>query len=156
MFRNYGKNTSNTRVLFWESIDEMVLFDWKNCMDGKIEFVNKERKKHPDNFKQWEKLHDEFLLRFGIGEKFEKYLELIRKKSILECDVVLTNDRFKINKIEVMKMKIESLKMTFGEGSTIEKSLIHLSKWLGFHLKIKELKVVEFYEIIEEYGTRAN
>jgi len=156
MLWNYGKNIFHGRVSFWESIDEMVLFDWKNCMDGKIEFVNKERKKHPDNFKQWEKLHDEFLVRFGISEKFEKYLEMIRKKSLLECDVVLTGDRFKLNKIEILKQKIESLKMNFGDGLTIEKSLIHLSKWLGFQLKIKELKVVEFYEIIDEYGTRAN
>ena len=83
-------------------------------------------------------------------------LDLIRKKSILECDIVLTGERFKINKIEILKHKIESLKMNFGDGLTIDKSLVHLSKWLGFQLKIKELKVVEFYEIVNEYGARTN
>jgi len=156
MLMNYVKNIWNGRVLFWESIDDMVLFDWKNCMDGKVEFVNKQRKKHPDNVHKWEQLHDQFLKRFGIGKKFEKYLELVREKSLLECDVVLTGERFKLNRIEIIEQKIKSLQMNFGDGQTIEKSLVHLSKWMNCRLNIKELTVVEFYEIVNEYGKRTN
>ncbi len=80
MWKIFARNTSNTRVSFWESIDEMPLFDWRKCMDGNIEFVNREQKEHEGNEQQWIKLHDEYLERFGIGEKFEKYLKCCKPK----------------------------------------------------------------------------
>lgn len=156
MWKIFARNTSVTHVSFWESIDEMPLFDWRKCMDGNIEFVNKEQKQHEANEKQWIKLHDQYLKKFGIGEKFKKYLKLIREKALLECDYVITKERFKLTEIDIMKTKIDALQMNFGNGQTIEQSLIHLSKWLGYGLKIKETTVVEFYTIVNEYGKWAN
>ncbi len=75
---------------------------------------------------------------------------------MLEGDFELTNERVKLTEIDIMKTKIDALQMNFGNGQTIEQSLIHLSKWLGYGLKVKEITVVEFYTIVNEYGKWAD
>ena len=39
-----------------------------------------------------------------------------------------------------------------GDGMTIDQSLIHLSKWVGYRLNPKEITVVEYFNISEQYG----
>jgi hypothetical protein len=35
---------------------------------------------------------------------------------------------------------------------TIEQTLIYLGKWLGYRLNPKEINVIEYYNILDEYG----
>lgn len=125
-------------------------------MDDDWRYVNKKPIKHHENEKNWIKLYDEYLGRYGLGEKFEKYLEALRKKALLQCDFIQSNDRFVLNKIEIQNEKIKSMSSHFGDGDGIDKWLIYLSKFMGYQLKIREITVVEYYELIEEYGKRSN
>jgi hypothetical protein len=140
----------------WDSIDDCPLYVWVKCNDGEFHFIRKDAKK-----KRWrrishrakfERLYDQYLNRFGLEKKFEKYLELMRKRAILQCDRVITGDRFLDNRIEILDAKIEELNMNFGDGQSMEASLIHLSKWLGYKIDIKTTTVVEYFEIVREYG----
>eukprot|EP01049_Picozoa_sp_SAG25_P003281 SAG25_NODE_188_length_12354_cov_23.716116_3_plen_138_part_00 len=134
----------------------MPLYNWTKCSDGHLEYVNKDKKPDANNEKNWERLHDEYLEKFGLGKKFEKYLKLLQKKAQLQCDFVVKEDRFLLNEIEIADEKIKQLSKNFGGGTSIDASLIHLGKWLGYALKIKETTVVEYYEIMKEYGKWSN
>jgi len=115
----------DTQENSWASIDEMPLYNWMKCSDGQLEYVNKDNKQDANNEKNWQRLHDEYLNRFGL-------------------------------EIEIASEKINQMSNNFGGGITIEASLIHLGKWLGYGLKIKETTVVEYYEIMKEYGKWSN
>ena len=83
-------------------------------------------------------------------------MKLLQKKAQLQCDFVIRDDRFLLNEIEIADEKIKQLSKNFGGGTSIDASLIHLGKWLGYALKIKETTVVEYYEIMKEYGKWSN
>lgn len=134
----------------------MPLYSWIKCTDDDWRYVNKKPIELDDNEQHWVKLYDEYLLRFGLGEKFEKYLILLQKKAVLQCKFITTNERFVINEIEIQNAKIEAMQIHFGDGQSIETTLIYLGKWLGYPLKIKETTVVEYYEILNEYGKWTN
>jgi len=126
------------------------------CLDDDWRYVNKKPIDHPDNEKRWEHLYDQYLQRFGLGDKFERYLNALKQKAILQCEYITTNDRFVLNKIEIEDARIKGMQIHFGDGGSIDTSLIYLGKWLGYPLKIKETTVVEYYEILNEYGKWSN
>ncbi len=150
-------NTSNTHVKYWESINELPMFNWVKCGDGDLKYVTIELIDDPEqNQIQYDKLYDQYLERFGLSDEFERYLEMIKKRALLQCEYVENKKRFKLTEIEIIDAKINRLDLNFGDGQSIEQTCIHLSKWLGYKINVKETTVVEYYEIIKEYGKWAN
>lgn len=125
-------------------------------MNNDWRYINKKPINKKSNEENWIILYDQYLARFGLGDKFEKYLKLLQKKALLQCKFIDTNERFVLNEIEVQNAKIESMQIHFGDGQSIETTLIYLGKWLGYPIKMKETNVVEYYEILNEYGKWAN
>ncbi len=39
-----------------------------------------------------------------------------------------------------------------GNGMTIEQTLVYLSKWAGYHINAKKITVVDYFNLLEEYG----
>lgn len=152
-----GNSTLNMHVKYWESIDEMPMYNWQKCSDGFLKYVTIDLiDDEKNNQIQYDKLYDQYLVRFGLSKEFERYMNLLRKKAKLQCDYVQTNKRFKLTEIEIVDAKIERLNINFGDGKSIETTVLHLSKWLGFKVNLKETTVVEYYTIIQEYGKWAN
>lgn len=145
---------------FWESIEDMPLYNWQKCLDGKIEYVSKSLKLTSENEERWEKLYNEFTDFKGIAPKEQKLFNAIKRKALLECEYLRTGNRMNITLIEIEEQKIEAIKKEQGGENggdvSIEKSLILLGKWLGYRLDWKQISVKEFYIIIEEYGKQNN
>ena len=40
----------------------------------------------------------------------------------------------------------------FCPSMTIEETLVHLSRWAGYRLNAKELSVVEYFNMMKQYG----
>lgn len=143
---------------FWESIEDMPLYNWQKCLDGKIEYVHKECKITDKNEAQWERLYTEFTDFKGLSPKEQKLFNAIKKKCLLECEYLRTGNRMNITLIDIEEQKIKSMKEEEVEESSfsIQKTLLALSKWLGYRLDWKQISVKEFYIIIEEYGKQNN
>ena len=60
--------------------------------------------------------------------------------------------RFILTFIEIEKEKIKNLMKDNGRGITVEASLIPLSKWFGSMIRAREITVVEYQNITEEYA----
>ena len=140
----------------YQSIDEIPLFNWQRCLNGELKYVHLELKEETDNQESFNKLYDEFLQKRGVNKEYKKYLDILKKKALLQCEFLITKDNFKLTQIEIEDAKIVSLQKTSESGLSIEKTLIYLGKWLGYRLDWKVITVTEFYSIMEEYEKQSN
>jgi hypothetical protein len=140
----------------YQSIDEIPLFNWQKCLSGELKYVHLELKEEADNQEAFNKLYDEFLQKRGVNKEYQKYLDILKKKALLQCEFLITKDNFKLTQIEIEDAKIVSLQKTSESGLSIEKTLIYLGKWLGYRLDWKVITVTEFYSIMEEYEKQSN
>ncbi len=76
----------------------------------------------------------------------------MRKKALIECDYVLTSDRFKLTLLDIEEAKLKSMIANNGAGITIEQSLVHLSKWVGSWINPKAITAAEYFNLMDEYG----
>ena len=141
---------------YYQSIDEIPLFNWQKCLSGELKYVHLELKEETDNQEAFNKLYDEFLQERGVNKEYKKYLDILKKKALLQCEFLITKDDFKLTQIEIEDAKIVSLQKTSESGLSIEKTLIYLGKWLGYRLDWKVISVTEFYSIMEEYEKQSN
>ena len=140
----------------YQSIEEIPLFNWQKCLEGDVKYVNLETKEDSSNQEAFTKLYDEFLQKRGVNKEYKKYLDILKKKALLQCEFLITKDDFKLTEIEIQDAKIVSLQKTSEEGLSIDKTLIYLGKWLGYRLDWKIISVSEFYSILEEYEKQSN
>ena len=138
---------------YWNSIDDMPLYNWIKCNNGKIEFtrIGKKGNKVQD-YINWKLLYNEYLSEFGLDIRYKKYLEATKKRAILQSDYIITRERFKLTEIEIQSQKIKDLEAHFGDGKKIEVILTWLGMFLGYKLDQKTTTVKEYFVILEEYG----
>jgi hypothetical protein len=134
---------------YYQSIEEIPLFNWQKCLEGDVKYVNLETKEDSSNQEAFTKLYDEFLQKRGVNKEYKKYLDILKKKAMLQCEFLITKDNFKLTQIEIEDAKIVSLQKGSEEGLSIDKTLIYLGKWLGYRLDWKIISVSEFYSILE-------
>lgn len=156
ILKKLRKDISIQPEKFWESLDEMPLFNWRKCIDGSLIYVRRETLlntvQNESDEAQWTKLFDEYIKKYGLGKLYKKWIDISVKKSLAECEFVKTRDRFALTKIELEEAKLKSLIENKGEGVGIEKTLIYLSKWVGYRINEKEISVSEYFNLMEEYG----
>jgi hypothetical protein len=126
------------------------------CNEGEIIYIKKEvmpgADPNEDDLKAWEKLHDQYIEKYGLSKLYKKLLSLMKEKALLECTFVITRDRFKLTQIELKEVELKSAIANNSNGMTIEEALVYLSKWIGYRLNPKEISVVEYFNILAQYG----
>lgn len=138
---------------YYKGIDDMPLYNWIKCNEGKIEFTRISDEGNPEmDVITWENIYNDYLKEFGLTETYKRMLNAMRKKAILELDFVLTGDRFKLTEIEIEETRLNAMLQNAGNGMTIEESLIYISKWLGTWLNVKNITVREYFNLLEQYG----
>jgi hypothetical protein len=147
---------SPTSARRYNSIDSLPLYNWQKCVNGSLKYVRtivkEEDEDNKEDEKVFEKIYDEYIKRFGMGKLYEKWLKIMKKKAIMECDFVITQEKFKLTEIQIEEAKLKGMLDNKGEGTSIEKSLIYLGQWLGYRLNIKEVTTLEYFNLLEEYG----
>lgn len=147
------KILSFTQGEYWNSIDEMPLYNWIKCNDGKLEYTRKGKKGNGDqDYLNWKSLYNEYLDVFGLDTRYKKYLKAQRKKALLQSEYIITKEKFKLTEIEIQAQRIKDLEMYFGEGKQIEVILTWLGMFLGYKVDQKTTTVKEYFIILEEYG----
>ena len=77
---------------YYQSIDEIPLFNWQKCLNGELKYVHLELKEETDNQEAFNKLYDEFLQKRGVNKEYQKYLDILKKKALLQCEFLITKD----------------------------------------------------------------
>jgi hypothetical protein len=136
-------------------LDEFPLYNWIKCQDGELIYcrrdIGTESETEIDS-DAWANLYDKYIKKFGLGKLYKRMLSVMREKALIECDFTINRDRFKLTQIEIKEAELNSMLNNRGQGMTIEQTLIYLGKWLGYRLNPKEINVIEYYNILDEYG----
>jgi hypothetical protein len=114
--------------------------------------ANTEQEPTENDVKNWFVIYDQYLKKYGLGKKYKRLLDVMKKKALLELEFILTRERFKITQIEVEEANLKAMLANKGNGMTIEQTLVHLSRWLGYQLNTKKITVAEYFNILDQYG----
>ena len=139
--------------LYFNSIDEMPFFNWRKCQEKQAyQFCRIDPKKgdKESDVKAWEKIYDSYLLEFGLGKDYERIIELQKEIAELQCDFVISGDRFIMNKIRELKNELKELIERPIETDT-DTILNYLRKWMNHWIDTKKITVREFYKLIRDY-----
>lgn len=139
----------------YNSINEIPLFNWVQVSAGELKYLIKNPGDRPEQYDlqgAYEILFDDYLIKRGLSKSYKKLLELMKKKTLLECEYIITGETFKLTEIqlaeEILRSEMEKDKVDI----SVEKSLVFLSKWIGYRLDWKVITLSEYYLIMEEYG----
>jgi hypothetical protein len=132
----------------------MPLYNWVKCNDNLLQYARKDITKGNkiDDHLYWVKLYDEYLEKFGLNDRYKKYLDLMRKKALLQAEYVIKKEKFKLTEIEITETKLKDLEVYFGDGQKIEVILTWLGMFLGYKIDQRNTSVTEYFVILEEYG----
>lgn len=137
----YYKSIEDLPVLNWWKLHETKDFIWLLC--------DKNKKVNKGANKIFKSIKNQFIDEFGIDKKYETYLDMIVKKTLLEIDMVKSKDKSKKIFIDILELEIEDL-LTDEEKVVInDKGFSLVSKYIGGSIKIKEVTVWEFYHHIK-------
>ena len=141
---------------YFESIDEMPVYNWHKMIDKPdFRLMVKDKRGKYDEAKareKYAKIQEEFIDYFGISETYEKSLNL--KKSIvsLNIEIALTGNKFLRNFVKEAEIELNQLSGNADKVDPIE-TKIHLEKYLGFRLNEKEISVKEYYTYLKVMST---
>jgi hypothetical protein len=137
---------------FYESIEDMPIYNWHKCISGDYYYVrlDEKQKELPECEVAFKKIYESYFKIFGIDKRYKEQLEIIKKIAMLQCDYLQTKDEFKFTQIEIENAKLEMLNKSNSSGTTLQTTLIYLSKWLGYRLDWKQVSVYEYYTLLEE------
>ena len=148
----FAIRTSKKSKQSYSTIDDFPLYNWEKCQSGDMRYVNRDAKSTKFDEIIWLKLYNEYLERFGIDEGLEYFLKLKIHLVKLRLQFIQTNDLFLLNQIKVAEAQMISADSSKLQGMTTQQCLVHLSKWMGAIVRAKEITIVEFKEMFEEYA----
>jgi hypothetical protein len=131
----------------------MPMFNWRRCLEhGQLEYCRKnlDEGEEKDDEKSYELIYDSYLKEFGLGKEYENLLELKREKALLECDFVLTDDRFILNRIRQIEFELEDMAQD-KHGMDMDTVIIYIEKWRGFEINEHTITVKKFYKLLNAY-----
>lgn len=140
---------------YYKLIEEIPLFNWVKINAGELHFIKKEDDcifTETELSEAWDILFDDYLTKRGLSKSYKKLLDVMKKKMLLQCDFIITGDMFKLTQIEVEEQNLQQLVSKDNVDISVEKSLVFLSKWIGYRLDWKIITLTEYYIILEEYG----
>jgi hypothetical protein len=124
------------------------------CIEGNLGYVRKTPTQEPTakDAAAWEKIYDEYLKKYGLGEVYKKYLETLRKKALLETDYVIKRSRFELTKIEIIEVKLLNILKSAGTGMKPEEALAYISQMQGYHIEPEKISAGQYFILLEKYG----
>ena len=122
------------------------------CLEGEIEFTRLSKmgtiEKDEEAFCR---INDEYLNKYGLGKQYQELLKVLKKKAEIQLKYVTTKDRFSLTLLEIEEENLKMMLSNNGHGVSIEQTLVHLSKFVGYWLRSKDITAGEYYTLLQEY-----
>lgn len=98
----------------------------------------------------WCKIYDSYINDYGLGKQYKRLLETMKKKANIELDYIQKRDKFSLTLLEIEQQNLKMLLDNNGSGVSIEESLVHLSKFVGYWLRPKDITTREYFTLLKE------
>ena len=130
----------------------MPLYNWIRCLDGKLEFTRIDGTgDEPNDLKAWEQIYDGYLQKYGLSKQYIELLKVLNKKAEIQLNYVLTKDKFSLTLLEIEEENLKIMLSNSGHGMSIDQTLVHLSKFVGYFIRAKEITAGEYFTLLEEF-----
>jgi hypothetical protein len=139
-------------IQYYTNIDEFSVFNWRKCTNGNFTYTRLDVNKGTleEDVKAWDLIFTSYIAKFGLGEKHDQLIELKRDCALLQCDLIITGNRFLMNKINVLLSNIEDVvKESEKGGQDLTTTLLLVGKWFGSKLPEKETTVLELFTLLD-------
>jgi hypothetical protein len=138
---------------YYESIDDILLFNWWKVREGEIKYCRKDLSKgtRQQDEKAYEKINDSYLAEFGFDAEVTRIIEIRQRIAMLQCDFVIEDNQYYRNEIRRLEKELVEILTRDQNGLSNDVVLIHLEKWMGFRLDEKKITARKFYLIVKEY-----
>lgn len=138
--------------MHYDTIAKFPLWNWRQCLDGDYTFTRLDPDKGDDvaDFLAWEKLYNEYLAQYGLGEDQNRIFELKIDLAMAQMDYVMDGNTFLLNNIKRLQRELKEILEKPVEGG-FDECLVYLSKWLGYHFDQKIRTVTEFHSSMNMY-----
>lgn len=99
----------------------------------------------------WERLYSDYSTLFGKDEAYYFYLADKKRLILLEIQYCLDQDRRTLNKIDLVRDRVEAYEKTKQSTEKTDhlKTIASLEKYLGFSIDTDKCSVLRFYKYIE-------
>jgi hypothetical protein len=97
------------------------------------------------------KINDEYLNRYGLNKAYKELLQVMKKKAEIQLKYVVTKDTFSLTLLEIEEENLKMMVMNNGQGVSMEQTLVHLSKFVGYWLRAKDITAGEYFTLLDEY-----
>lgn len=138
---------------YYLTIDELPLFNWIKCNEGKLEYVRKEidEGNAEDDATAFEAVYDEYLKLQGVSTSYMRIIESMKIKALNELEFVITGNRLKLSRAQIEEAKLGEMLKLMSSNSGVERAIIHLSKWIGSHINSRTISAKEYFIMLSEY-----
>lgn len=136
---------------YYVEIDEISLFNYRKAMSGKHGYCRRNWNKgtKENDALAWAMVYDDYLRLFGLGEKYEYYIELQLQLIDLNCEYVITNNRFLLNEINRLTAEIESMLNSETKADLLD-AVAYLNMRLRTSINEKEITAATFFKMLDQ------
>lgn len=151
--RENNQELKHDSTQYYSGIDEMPLFNWRKCQEkGDYKYARISIENGSDLLDEfsWKIIYDTYLEEFGFTSTYVRIMELQHEIAELQCDFIIQDRRFILNKIKMLEGELSELVERPNE-SDMDQAITYISKWLGFRINPKETTVREFFKYVRDY-----
>jgi len=132
----------------------MILWNWDECLKGEIRWINKDGVSTDKDFERFEDINDQYIQRYDLRDETITYLKIKMALIQLRLMYIETGDRMLLNQIEIETENLKTADPSNIEGMTIDQCLAWLRTQMPSWINKKLITVVEFRDLMDEYGRR--
>lgn len=140
-----GKKIFNKliRHKFYTTIDELPMYNWLKVHEtGHLRHIIMKRRLFGNGVLAWNSLYNEYLNRFGMSERMEEYLTLLREQINNYAKATLENDTYSHVMKQITEARINDIekapKVDFNEQNAA------LEKYMGIAIDLRRTSVSEY------------
>jgi hypothetical protein len=144
-----------TKFEFYKSIDELPIYHWMKIQETNdlTWILKKKRECSKGQFQVLEsylqKMTDEYIDTFGISDQYRNILKLQGELRCKEIDYLISDNKMHLTFIEIKKAELKNA-ISQSEKSDLMSIQVHVRKYMGQPINMKETSVKEFYGILSE------
>lgn len=130
------------------------MYNWDECQKGNLRWVNKNGVSTKKDFERFEILQDQYIERYDLQYEMIKFLKIKITLTKLRLMYIETGDRMLLNQIEIETANLLKSDPSNIEGMTVDESLAWLRTQVPSWIDKKIITIVEFRDLLNEYGRR--
>ena len=136
---------------FYKSIDDLPIFYWFKIFETNelTHLLIKGKLPQTQLTEIWNDIYNEFIIKFGVDEKFKEHFNLKKDIILLEIEYAQKKQAGVKFRLQLELKKLESLNPIQETKQDFHLLASSISKQMGYNVNLKTTSVTEFYSHIK-------